>query len=156
MTALAGVVMAVGIAGVVVPGLPGTALVLVAGVGWAWLTDAGAGGWAVVAVMAVVFVIGAVLKYVLPGRRLQGDVPRRTLVVAAVCAVVGLLVLPPVGLLVGGLLGTYASEAQRLHDGRQAVGATVRVLKAVGVGMLAELTAGVLMMAVWLVGVLAT
>ncbi|HYO61052.1 MAG TPA: DUF456 domain-containing protein, partial [Actinomycetota bacterium] len=111
---------------------------------------------AVVGVMAALFVAGAVAKYVLPGRRLSGDLPRSTLLAGAAGAVVGFFVIPVVGLLVGGVLGVYLAEVRRLGPGAEARRSTVQVLKAVGVGILAELTAGVLMIATWLVGLAVT
>ena len=156
-TLLVGLVMLVGLAGVVVPVLPGTALVLAAGVAWAWfVADGGAARWVVVGVMAALFVAGLVLKYALPGRRLKGELPRRTLVAAGVGAAAGFVLLPPLGLLVGGVAGTYLAEAQRVGGGAQARRSTVQVLKAVGLGVLAELVAAVLMVATWLVGLLVT
>lgn len=156
-TFLAGLVMVVGLVGVVVPALPGTLLILGAGVGWAALVEeAGSGRWAVVGVMAALFVAGTVAKYVLPGRRLSGDLPRSTLLAGAAGAVAGFFVIPVVGLLVGGVLGVYLAETRRLGPGAEARRSTVQVLKAVGVGILAELTAGVLMIATWLVGLAVT
>ena len=156
-TLVVGLVMLVGLVGVVVPVLPGTALVLAAGVGWAWfVAEDGAARWVVVGVMAALFVAGLVLKYALPGRRLKGSLPRRTLVAAAVGAAVGFVLLPPLGLLVGGVVGTYLAEAQRVGPGAEARRSTVQVLKAVGLGVLAELAAAVLMVATWLVGLLVT
>ena len=156
-TVLVGLAMLAGLVGVVVPVLPGTALVLAAGVAWAVLVQQeGAGRWVVVAVMAALFVVGVVLKYVLPGRRLSGDLPRSTLLLATVGAVAGFFLLPPLGLLLGGIVGTYVAETRRLGVGPEARRSTVRVLKAVGLGVLAELTAGVLMVATWLLGLVAT
>ena len=152
---LIGLVMLVGLVGVVVPVLPGTALVLAAGVAWAVLVvDGGTGRWVVVGVMAALFVAGLVLKYALPGRSMSGRLPRRTLVLGAAGAGAGFLLLPPVGLLLGGALGVFLAEQQRSGDRAEAWRSTVQVLKAVGLGMLAELTAGVLMVGAWLVGVL--
>lgn len=154
---LVGLVMVVGLVGVIVPVLPGTALVLAAGIAWAALVvDGGTGRWVVVAVMAGLFVAGLVLKYALPGRRLSGELPRSTLLAAAVGAGIGFVVLPPLGLLLGAVAGTYAAEARRVGHGAPARASTVRVLKAVGLGVLAELTAAVLMIGTWLVGLAVT
>ena len=150
-------VMTVGLLGVVVPLLPGTALVLAAGVGWAVLVQTeGAGRWVVVGVMTGLFVAGTAAKYALPGRRLSGQLSRTTLLCGALGAVVGVVLLPPLGLLLGGVVGVYVAEARRVGHGTEARRSTVRVLQAVGLGILAELTAGVLMVATWLVGVAAT
>jgi hypothetical protein len=149
--------MVVGLVGVIVPVLPGTALVLAAGIAWAVLVvDDGTARWVVVAVMAALFVAGLVLKVLLPGRRLSGDLPRSTLALTALGAAVGVVVLPPLGLLLGAVVGTYAAEARRVGPGAPARRSTVRVLKAVGLGVLAELTAGVLMVGTWLVGLAVT
>lgn len=153
---LVGAAMLVGLVGVVVPGLPGTALILAAGIAWAALVaDDGTAPWVVVGLMAILFVIGAVLKYALPGRRLKGDLPHSTLLTGAVGAVLGLVLLPPLGLLIGGVVGVYVGEVRRLGPGAPARQSTVQVLKAIGVGVLAELGAAVLMVGTWLVGLLA-
>lgn len=150
-------VMLVGLAGVVLPVLPGTLLILVAGVGWAVLgEDDGTGRWVVVAAMVALFVAGLIAKYALPGRRLSGQLPRSTLLLGAVGAVIGFFVLPPLGLLIGGVLGIYLAEVRRVGGGPEARRSTVQVLQAVGLGILAELTAGVLMIAVWLLGLVLT
>ncbi len=154
---LIGLVMLVGLVGVVVPVLPGTALVLAAGVAWAVLVvEHGTGRWVVVAVMAALFLAGLALKVVLPGRRLSGELPRSTLLLAALGAGVGFVVLPPLGLLLGAVVGTYLAEARRVGPGAPARQSTVRVLKAVGLGVLAELVAAVLMIGTWLVGLAVT
>lgn len=148
--------MVVGLAGVLVPVLPGTLLVLGAGLAWALLVqDGGAGRWVVVAVMTAWFVVGIIAKYALPGRRLAGQLPRRSLLLGAVGAVVGFVLLPPLGAIPGGVLGVYAGEAQRV-GARAARGSTVQVLKAVGLGILAEFAAGVAMVASWLLGLALT
>lgn len=156
-TILVGLVMVAGLAGVVVPVLPGTLLILAAGAGWAaFVAEGGAGRWVVVAVMAALFVAGAVAKYALPGRRLAGELPRSTLTSGAAGAVVGFFLVPVIGLLIGGVAGVYLAELRRLGPGAEARRSTVRVLHAVGLGILAELTAGVLMVATWVVGVVLT
>ena len=154
-TLLVGLVMLVGLVGVLLPLLPGTALILAAGVGWAVLVvEDGTARWVVVGVMAALLVAGLVLKYALPGRAVAGRLPRQTLGLGAAGAAVGFVLLPPLGLLLGGALGVYLGEARRTSDRTEAWRSTLQVLKAVGLGMLAELTAGVLMVGAWLVGVL--
>lgn len=156
-TFLLGLVMLVGLLGVVVPLLPGTALVLGAGIAWAaFVADDGSGRWVVVAVMAALFLAGLVLKYALPGRHLAGRLPRRTLLLGAAGAVVGFFLLPPLGLLLGGVGGVYLAESQRTRGSSEAWRSTVQVLKAIGLGVLAELGAGVLMVGAWLVGLVVT
>jgi len=154
---LVGLAMVVGLVGVVVPVLPGTALVLAAGIAWAALVvETGTVRWVVVGIMAGLFVAGLVMKYALPGRRLSGELPRSTLAMGALGAAVGFVVLPPLGLLLGAVVGTYVAETRRVGPGAPARRSTVRLLKAVGLGVLAELTAAVLMVGTWLVGLALT
>lgn len=149
-------VMVVGLAGVVVPGLPGTLLILGAGIAWAIFRDGGAGPWVVVGVMGSLFAAGVVAKYALPGRRLAGELPRSTMAFGATGALIGLVLLPPLGLLIGGVAGVYLAEARRVGPGAEARRSTIEVLKAVGAGILAELVAGMLMIATWLAGLALT
>jgi uncharacterized protein YqgC (DUF456 family) len=148
-------VMVLGLAGVVLPVLPGLLLIWAAAVGWAVLDGGGAARWAAVGVVTALLVLGTVVKYALPARRARrwGDAgaPRSTLLVGAMAAVVGLLVIPVVGLLVGGVLGVLGAELVRLGDAGAAWRSTRAVLLAVGLGMLAELAAGLLMVATWAV-----
>ena len=154
-TLLVGLVMLLGLVGVLLPLLPGTVLILAAGVGWAVLVVGdGTTRWVVVGVMALLLVGGTVLKYALPGRSMAGRLPRQTLLLGAAGAGIGFLLLPPLGLLLGGALGVYLAEARRSSDRAEAWSSTVQALKAVGIGMLAELCAGVLMVLTWVVGVL--
>jgi hypothetical protein len=52
--------------------------------------------------------------------------------------------------------GIYAAEYRRVRDGRRAWTSTRAALVAVGIGVLIELTAGVLMLGTWLLGLLVT
>lgn len=150
---LIGLVMAVGLVGVLVPVIPGLLLVGVAGLGWALLTD-GAGPWIVFGGMAVVLAVGTVAKYVLPSRTLrQAGAPASTLILGAVGGVVGFFVIPVIGLLVGAVAGIYLGEFRRLSGSRAAGRSTLATLKAIGIGLLIELLAGVLAVAIWFVSV---
>jgi uncharacterized protein len=149
---LVGLAVAVGLVGIVVPVLPGTLLVLAAILVWA-LEAGTASGWVVLAVAAALLVVGAVVKYAVPGRRLRtAGVPTRTLVAGGLLGVVGFFVVPVVGLLLGFVLGVYLSEAHRLGR-RDARTSTTAALRAVGLSLVIELAAGLLAAAVWLVGV---
>lgn len=152
---LIAVVIAVGIAGIIVPVLPGTVLVLGAILVWA-LEIASATGWVVFAVCATLLVAGSVVKYLVPGRRLKASgVPHRTLVVGAIAAFVGFFVIPVVGMFIGFVIGIYLAERTRL-GAAQAWPSTVHALKAVGVSILIELVAAFLAAVTWAVGVAIT
>lgn len=143
-------VMLVGVAGTVVPVLPGLLLIWAAGVAWAWLDGGGTARVVVAVVLTLLLVLGTAAKYVLPARSATGaGAPRRTLVLGAVGAVVGFFVIPVVGLVVGGVLAVYVAELSRLGRADLALRSTRAVLVAVGVGVLVEIVTAVLMVAVW-------
>ncbi len=158
MTALELVValaIAVGLVGMIVPLLPGTLLVAAAILVWA-LDTGGRTAWSVAAVAGVLLLAGALLKYLLPGRRLtDAGIPRGTLWSGAALGVVGFFVVPVVGLPLGFVLGVYLSEHARV-GGRDAGASTVAALRAVGLSIAIEVLAGMLAALAWVAGVVAT
>ena len=147
--------VAVGVLGVVVPIVPGALLVWAAIVVWGISVGTAAGG-GVVAVATALIAGGQVVKYTIPGKHLSAQgVPRRSLIVGGVVAIVGFFVVPVVGLLIGFVLGVYASELQRV-GARTAWPSTKAALRALGLSMLIELMSALLATGVWIVGVIAT
>lgn len=152
---LIGLTMAVGLVGVLVPVVPGLLLIGAAALWWAVLGD-GAGQWVVFGVMIVVLAVGTVAKYVLPSRTLkQAGAPASTLVLGAVGGIVGFFVIPVLGVLIGAVAGIFTGELRRLSDSRAAGRSTLATLKAVGIGLVIELLAGVVAVAIWFVSVIA-
>jgi uncharacterized protein YqgC (DUF456 family) len=152
---VAGLVIVLGLVGVLVPLLPGTALIAVALVAWA-LTVSGSTAWTAAVAGLLVLGVGAVVKYLLPGRHLQRHgVPTRTLLAGGALGVVGFFVVPVIGLVVGFVAGIYLAEVVRL--GRAAAWpATKAALRAVGLAVLIELAAGLLATAAFVAGAAAT
>jgi uncharacterized protein YqgC (DUF456 family) len=149
-----GVAIAVGLIGILVPVLPGSALILVAILLWA-LELGSATGWAVFATAAAFLVVGTVVKYVVPGRQLKdAGIPASTQWTGVALAVPGFFVIPVVGAFVGFVAGVYLAERRRLGPG---AGASTRsALRAVGVSVLIELTAAILAASAWVAGVVVT
>jgi uncharacterized protein YqgC (DUF456 family) len=154
---LVALVMLVGVVGIVVPVLPGLALVWVAGLVWVWLDGAGPVRITVGVLLTVLLVVGTAAKYALPARSATGaGAPRSTLLLGALGAVLGFFLIPVVGVVVGGVGAVFLAELARLPDVRAAWRSTWAVLRAVGIGMLVELATAVLMVGTWTVGVLLT
>ncbi|WP_309649172.1 DUF456 domain-containing protein [Nocardioides sp.] len=152
---LVAVALAVGLAGILVPLLPGSALIFAAILGWALSVDV-ASGWAVLAVATVLLLGGTVVKYAVPGKRLKdAGIPASTQWIGAAVAVVGFFVVPVVGIVLGFVLGVYVAEHRRV-GAAEAWPSTKHALRAVGLSILIELTAGLLATLTWVVGVVAT
>jgi len=148
---LVGLAILVGVVGVLVPVLPGT--ILIAGAVLVWALQVGSlAGWLCFGAVAVLLGVGAVGKYVVPGRGLRSaGVPQTTLLVGGLLGIVGFFVIPVVGLFVGFVVGVYLSELARV--GRALAWPSTRAaLKAAGLSVLIELTAALLAAATWLVG----
>ena len=151
---LVGLAIAVGLVGVVVPVVPGALLVWAAILVWGLVLGT-ATGWVVVVVATAAIAGGQVVKYTIPRKHLRAQgVPNRTLAVGGLVAIVGFFIVPVVGLVVGFVVGTYASECQRIGP-RSAWPSTKAALRAVGVSMLLELASVLLATTAWMVGVIA-
>ena len=145
-----GLAIATGIVGVVVPVLPGALLAWAAIAVWA-LVDGGAIAWAVLAVATLAIGGAQVVKLLVPGRRLRdAGVPRQSIVVGLVLAVVGFFLIPVVGFFIGFPLGVYLEERRRLGRHLAAWYSTREALRAMGLSILIELAATVLSAAAWL------
>jgi uncharacterized protein len=150
-----GAAIAIGLIGILVPILPGSALILLAILVWA--VEIGSGtGWMVFAVAAVFLVVGTIVKYAVPGRQLKdAGIPASTQWTGVALAVPGFFVIPVVGAFVGFVAGVYLAERRRLGPGA-AGSSTLSALRAVGVSILIELTAAILAAAAWVAGVVVT
>lgn len=108
-TVVVGVVIAIGIAGVILPVLPGLWLIWGATLVYGLLVGFGISGWLAFAAITALAAIGTGIVYYLPARKTsEVGMPRWGQLVVAVCAVIGFFVLPIVGAIVGLVLGTLA------------------------------------------------
>jgi uncharacterized protein YqgC (DUF456 family) len=149
-----GLAIAVGIAGVVVPVLPGALLVWAAIAVWA-LAVGSATAWAVLAAATLLIGGAQVVKWLVPGRRLRNaGVPRRSILTGLALAGVGFFLIPVVGFFVGFPLGVYLEERRRLAHHGSAWDSTTHALRAIGLSILIELSAAVLAAGAWLAALL--
>lgn len=151
---LVAVAIAVGLAGILVPLLPGTLLVFAAIAVWAFVVGTTT-AWAVLGVAAAVLGAGILVKYLWPAKRMRAaDVSAGTLAAGGICAIVGFFVIPVAGLLVGFVAGVYLAELLGRRDRRRAWASTVHAVKGVALSVGVELAAGLLATAAWIAGVL--
>ena len=143
-TLVTAVLLAVGCLGIVVPVLPGSILVVVGLVVWA-LTVQAAEGWVVLVLGSVLAIAGMSASAVLTGTRLKRrQIPNRSLLYAAVGAVVGLFV--------GFAAGLLLTETARQRDFRTALASSGAALKALGLGIVVEFGCALAASTVFVVG----
>ena len=154
VTVVAGLLLAVAAIGTVYPVLPGSLLAIVTLIAWAWIIGSPE-AWTVAVIGAVICGVGWSASAVLTGRKLrQQQIPKRSIAVAVVSAVVGMFLIPVVGLFVGFGAGLLASEYARRRDFRAALDSSVATLKATGLGILVEFGLVCLAASVWMIGVI--
>lgn len=152
---LVAMAIAVGLAGIVVPVLPGGLLVFGAIVVWA-LVERTTVAWVTLAITAALFVTAEVIKYTWPVKRMRAaDVRTSILLIGAVCGIIGFFVIPVIGLLIGFVLGVFVAELITRRDAGRAWASTVHALKGVALSVGVELTGALLAAATWAVAVLA-
>lgn len=155
VTLICGALILVGVFGVVVPVIPGLAMVVL-GVG-IWTTEKYTGPaslWPVLVCLGI-WAAALVAEYAGGGRRLRtAGVPWRTQLAGAAVGVVGMFVIPVVGIVLGFPLGIYLAERARTRDGQVAWASTKHALRALGRNILIELAAAMTMVAVFVTAVL--
>lgn len=143
-----------GLAGIVLPVLPGGGLLVGAAVLlWAWAGPGDTTAWLVFAIAAALLLAGQVIKYVVPGRGLKAaGIPLSTQLAGVVLGVVGFFVVPVAGLVLGFVAGVYLAEVRRIGPG-PARRSTVLALRAAATSILIDLAAALLATGVWILGV---
>lgn len=141
----------IGICGVIVPVLPGSITVAAALLIWA-IWGGSSWGWIAFGIGIVLLAVGFAAQYVLTGRTLKRRaIPNRSVVIGLVTGVIGMFVIPFLGLPIGFTLGLWLAEYARVKDPREATSTSWVALKSVGLAMAVELacalTAGGLLLA---------
>lgn len=146
--------IAVGVAGTVLPALPGTALVFAGILLGAWIDDFVHVGWGTVAVVGVLAAISWVLDYVagLLGAQRAGA-SRLAVAGAAAGTVVGLF-MGLVGVLFMPLVGAAVGEYLTLRDHRQAARVGVATWVGLMVGLVAKVVIAFVMVGIFVVALL--
>lgn len=154
VSVIAGLLLVVGVAGIVVPVLPGSITILVGLLVWA-IGVGGVTGWTVFAIAGALVVAGMVATLVLTGRTMRREkIPNRSVLVGGVAGIIGMFVLPGFGLLIGFVLGLFLVELARVRGPKTALRTSWEALKATGLGLLVELCCATLAVTVWVIGLI--
>ncbi|MFF3790706.1 DUF456 domain-containing protein [Streptomyces sp. NPDC001981] len=149
-----GLVILLGLVGVLVPGVPGQAIVWAAVLWWA-LTERTPVAWGLLIGATALLLLNQALKPLLrPRRPRESGAPRKTLMLGGIAGIVGFFVLPVVGGIVGYVGAIYGAERLRLGSGGAARASLRSVMRATGYSVLVELFASLLVTGTWLVAVI--
>lgn len=146
------VLIIIGCLGIVIPVLPGSITALIGLIIWAVVVQS-VEGWVVLALGGTLLLAGMSASLVLTGTRLKRRaIPNRTLLFGVVGGVIGMFVIPVVGLPVGFVVGLLATETVRNRNFRTALDTSWVALKAAGIGIILELTCALLAACVFIIG----
>jgi uncharacterized protein YqgC (DUF456 family) len=153
---IAFVVMLVGLAGIVVPVLPGTPIIWLAALGYGLVE--GFDRWVDFAAMAALSLLTS-LSFITdltlgPAGAARSGASWQAIAASLVGALIGLVFFPPFGALLGALIGVFAVEYQRRNqDTRAAWEATKGFAKGYGLSILINLGLAAMMIGLWVVWV---
>ena len=149
-TVLIGIVIAVGIAGVVLPVLPGLWLIWGAALVYGFLVGFNGWAWPAMVAMTALAATGTATIYYLPAKKTgEVGIPGWGQLVIAASAIVGFFVIPIVGAIVGLVVGTLGVavivERDLRNAGSTAWSMLVEILKAAAI----QLAIALAMAVVW-------
>ena len=154
-TFLVGLAIAVGVAGTLLPFVPGLGLIWVAAVIYGLAEGFGVGGWVAMAIISGLLVVGIGAGIRIPQRAAAfGGIPFRGQLWALALAVVGFFVIPVVGAAVGFVSGIYLVARQQ--DRQRAWGITRSTVRALVMAAGFQFLTALAMAATWGVWVVAT
>lgn len=154
-TFLVGVAIAVGVAGTLLPFVPGLGLIWAAAVIYGLVEGFGVGGWVAMAIISGLLAVGIAAGIRIPQRAAAlGGIPWRGQLLALGLAVVGFFVIPVVGAGVGFVGGIYVVARQR--DPQRAWGITRSTVRALVLAAGFQFLTALAMAATWAVWVIAT
>lgn len=152
-TVVAGLLILVGLVGIVVPVLPGTITVIAGLLVWAVVVG-GPVGWITFTVGTLFCLTGMTATYVLTGRTLRrAAIPNRSVLIGLVAGVVGMFVIPVIGLPIGFAAGLFLSELSRVREPKVALRTSGQALRATGIGLIVEFALACAAAITWMSGV---
>lgn len=151
---LSAALIVVGVAGTVLPALPGTLFVLAGIVLGAWIDDFSRVGAGAVAAVSVLAVVAWVLDYVAALLGAQRVGASRHAVIGAVLGTVAGLFMGLVGVLFMPLVGAAVGEYMARRDERRAVQVGVATWLGIMAGLLAKVVIAFIMIGIFLVALL--
>lgn len=149
-TILAAIVMIVGLAGVVVPVLPGLMLLWGTALAYGFAVGFETIGLVVMGILSVILAVSIIKGIVLPRREaVASGASTMAQLGGLVGAIAGFFLIPVVGVFVGGLVGILAVEYLNKGNWDDAWRSTKGLAKGLGINVLVDLVLGLTMIGVW-------
>jgi uncharacterized protein YqgC (DUF456 family) len=147
----------VGIIGIIVPILPGMLLVWLSVVVYAWRTEFEVIGWPSLVIITIIALAAGLSQIWLPlvGAQKQGAA-KRALFLGVIGAILGTFIipLPLLGTVIGYALGVFLGEYIKVKDWNLALKASLGGVAGWGVSTVIELSAALLILALFVIQVL--
>lgn len=147
-------VMIVSLLGLVVPIFPGTVIIWMVSLIYGLINGFGVGGWVIFIILTILMIISTLADNILMGAKArENGASWLSIGLALGTAIVGTMVFPPIGGLIGAPIVLFLAEYNRVHDRDKAL-ATVKAL-ALGWGwaFVARFGIGLVMIGLWAVWV---
>ncbi len=147
-------VMLVGLAGTVLPALPGIELIWLAAVAYgvvAWFAS-GFSWWGVLMLIliTILLIVGEALTFVVAQTAaVKTGASWQAVIASIVLGLIGMFIIPIVGALLGAMLGVFLVEYYRRRKWKEALRATTGTLWGYGLAIGAQFVIGVVMMGIW-------
>lgn len=147
---LVGLTMLIGWLGLFIVIVPGLVIIWAAGLVFGLVIGFTTSGWIIFAIMTVIMIIGSLIDNVLIGASAKQKGASWWAIAAAILgAVVGTLLLPPVGGLLFAMIALFIVEYLRVKDFRKALDTTGSMALGCGWAVVARLAIGAVMIGLW-------
>jgi hypothetical protein len=151
LNVLVGLTMLIGWLSLFIVIVPGLVIMWVGGLVYGITTGFDTTAWIIFGIMTVLMIAGSVIDNVLMGASArQKGVSWWSLGAAWVGALIGTLVLPPIGGLIFALLALFFVEFYRLKNSRQAFESTTSLATGCGWSVVVRLAIGFIMGCLWI------
>lgn len=131
---------AIGITGIIVPILPGSITIIIGTLIWAIIVG-GWNAWIPFVIITILCSAGMASSYILAGRQLKKqETPAWAILLAVLGGIVGFFLIPGPGVIIGFILALFLTEYSRRKDAQDALRHTGSALKALGIGILIEVS----------------
>lgn len=138
VSVVAGLLLVVGVLGTIFPILPGSMLIIGTLLVWAWVLGSSA-SWTAGLIGMALAAIGMSSSLVLTGRKMKKEqIPNGPVTIGVIVGIVGMFLIPGIGLFIGFAVGLLAAELVRRRDFGAAVRSSWEAIKSMGLGMLLE------------------